>query len=108
MQGVPRGKRQLKVLCLAAEGVCQVRVVDRGCGVAADQLESIFNAFYTTKAGGMGLGLAVCRTIINAHRGRLWASNNPDGGLTVSFELQAIPHDAGAKHDTTEADRIPG
>lgn len=108
MQCVPRGNRQLKVLCLAAEGVCQVRVVDRGCGVAADHLESIFNAFYTTKAGGMGLGLAVCRTIINAHRGRLWASNNPDGGLTVSFELQAIPHDAGAKHDTTEADRILG
>jgi PAS domain S-box-containing protein len=108
MQGVPRGKRQLSVRCVATEGVCQVHVVDCGCGVPSDQLESIFNAFFTTKSAGMGLGLAVCRTIINAHRGRLWASNNDDNGLTVSFELQLVLHTTGEKYDAVEADRISG
>ena len=50
-------------------------------------MEQIFEPFFTTKEEGMGLGLSVCRTIIAAHRGRLWATNNPDRGATFHFSL---------------------
>jgi signal transduction histidine kinase len=50
-------------------------------------MEQIFEPFFTTKADGMGLGLSVCRTIIAAHQGKLWAKNNPDCGATFHFSL---------------------
>jgi signal transduction histidine kinase len=50
-------------------------------------MEQIFEPFFTTKAKGMGLGLSVCRTIIAAHRGKLWAANNIDHGATFHFSL---------------------
>ncbi len=50
-------------------------------------MEQIFEPFFTTKAKGMGLGLSVCRTIIAAHRGKLWATNNADCGATFHFSL---------------------
>jgi two-component system sensor kinase FixL len=63
-------------------------VIDTGIGVAADRLSTIFDSFVTTKPSGMGLGLAVTRSIIGAHGGRIWAANNADGeGATFSFEL---------------------
>ena len=50
-------------------------------------MEQIFEPFFTTKEEGMGLGLSVCRTIITAHRGKLWATNNTDRGATFHFSL---------------------
>ena len=64
-----------------------VSVADRGSGIAADDIERIFEPFVTTKANGMGLGLSICRTIIQAHRGQLWAENRPDGGSVFHFLL---------------------
>ena len=64
-----------------------VSVTDRGSSIPEEQLEQIFEPFFTTKTKGMGLGLSVCRTIINAHRGKLWATNNPDGGATFYLSL---------------------
>jgi PAS domain S-box-containing protein len=64
-----------------------VRVADRGHGIPPDQLEEVFAPFFTTKNHGMGLGLAVCRTIIAAHGGRLWATNNSDGGACFHVAL---------------------
>ena len=64
-----------------------VSVTDRGDGIPAEKLEQIFEPFFSTKAKGMGLGLSVCRTIITAHRGKLWATNNPDHGATFHFSL---------------------
>jgi two-component system, LuxR family, sensor kinase FixL len=64
-----------------------VSVTDRGGGISEEKMEQIFEPFFTTKAKGMGLGLSVCRTIITAHRGRLWATNNPDRGATFHFSL---------------------
>jgi PAS domain S-box-containing protein len=70
----------------------RVAVIDRGCGIAPEQLQDIFDSFVTTKADGMGLGLAIARSIINAHGGRIWAQNNADGpGATLSFELTCEP-----------------
>jgi two-component system sensor kinase FixL len=67
----------------------EVSVADRGTGIPPEDLERIFEPFVTTKPQGMGLGLAVCRTIVKAHGGRLWATNNPDGGATLHIELRA-------------------
>ncbi len=64
-----------------------VSVSDSGGGIDPDKMEEIFNPFYTTKSQGMGLGLAICRSIIEAHDGQLDCENNPDGGATFSFTL---------------------
>jgi signal transduction histidine kinase len=64
-----------------------VSVSDTGVGVSADKIEEIFNPFFTTKAGGTGMGLAISRTIIDSHGGRLWATVNPGRGATFHFTL---------------------
>ena len=64
-----------------------VSVADRGGSIPEEKMEQIFEPFFTTKAKGMGLGLSVCHTIIAAHRGKLWATNNADCGATFHFSL---------------------
>jgi PAS domain S-box-containing protein len=70
--------------------VVWVSITDQGCGIPPEKIERIFEPFFTTKEIGMGLGLAVCRTIISAHGGKLWAVNNPKLGATLQFTLPAI------------------
>jgi two-component system sensor kinase FixL len=67
----------------------EVTVADCGTGIPSDQLERIFEPFVTTKRAGIGLGLAVCRSIVNAHGGRIWATNNADRGATFHVEMRA-------------------
>jgi len=67
----------------------RVSVIDHGCGIPPEKIRQIFEPFFTTKTKGMGLGLAVCRTIIDAHGGRLWATNNVECGATLHFTLPA-------------------
>ncbi|HKP49310.1 MAG TPA: PAS domain S-box protein, partial [Gemmatimonadales bacterium] len=69
------------------EGWVELAVQDRGTGIPPERLDQIFDAFFTTKANGLGLGLAICRSIVNAHGGRLWAVNNPFGGATFHLAL---------------------
>ena len=64
-----------------------VSVTDWGSGIPEESLEQIFEPFFTKKEEGIGLGLSVCRTIMAAHRGQLWATNNPDRGATFHFSL---------------------
>src|SRR5262249_36522248 len=71
-------------------GVITVEVQDRGTGVDETAMEHLFHPFFTTKAGGMGLGLARSRSIIAAHGGWIWATRNPERGLTMSFTLPAV------------------
>ncbi len=65
----------------------QVQVSDTGIGLPADALERVFETFYTTKSGGVGVGLAISRSIIDAHGGRLMAGSNPGGGAVFTFTL---------------------
>lgn len=76
-------------------GAVELCVSDRGCGIPDADLERIFDAFVTTKPNGMGLGLAICRTIVEAHDGRLRAANNAQGG--ASFHVELPP--AGSKQE---------
>jgi two-component system sensor kinase FixL len=68
-------------------GLIQTAVSDRGPGLSGDKLDKIFQPFYTTKGEGLGMGLSICRSIIEAHGGRLWADNNLDRGATFYFTL---------------------
>jgi len=65
----------------------EITVNDSGRGIPADKLSHIFNAFFTTKPNGMGMGLPISRTIIEAHGGRLWAENKNGGGASFRFTL---------------------
>jgi two-component system sensor kinase FixL len=69
----------------------QVSVHDQGQGIALDDMQYLFEPFFTTKPQGMGLGLAICRNIITAHKGQLWATNNADSGASFYFTLPAYP-----------------
>jgi signal transduction histidine kinase len=75
------------------ENVDRVRlsVRDSGVGVDSESLEKLFNAFYTTKSHGMGIGLSVSRSIIERHYGRLWAETNDGPGATFSFSIPTNP-----------------
>ncbi|MGJ0485729.1 MAG: sensor histidine kinase [Methylomicrobium sp.] len=65
----------------------QISVADQGPGIPSESLKSIFEPFFTTKSHGMGLGLAICRTILAAHGGEIWAANTPPLGTTFYFTL---------------------
>jgi signal transduction histidine kinase len=69
------------------EGQVELAVKDTGAGFAPDQLGRLFEAFFTTKPDGMGMGLAICKTIIESHGGQIRAENNKESGACVSFTL---------------------
>jgi len=69
----------------------RVTVRDAGAGLPAQSLDSLFDAFYTTKSGGMGVGLFVSRSIVESHHGCLWAEPNDGPGATFSFSIPAAP-----------------
>lgn len=79
----------------AAGGVC-FSIRDSGPGIAAQDLDRVFDSFFTTKAEGMGIGLAVCHSIITAHGGSIQAANHPDGGACFRFSLPAAPQHCSA------------
>jgi signal transduction histidine kinase len=64
-----------------------VTVTDSGVGISAENADRLFNAFFTTKSSGMGMGLSICRSIIEAHGGRLWTTANVPHGAMFQFTL---------------------
>ena len=73
-----------------AEREVEVSVRDSGSGLRPGSEEQVFAPFFTTKAGGIGMGLSIARSIITAHGGRIAAANNPEGGATFRFVLPAM------------------
>jgi signal transduction histidine kinase len=80
--------RELVILSFPAEAHrVAVAVVDSGAGIPAESADRLFDAFFTTKSTGMGMGLSICRSIIEAHGGRLTAANNAGRGARFQFTL---------------------
>jgi PAS domain S-box-containing protein len=102
MSAVKKEARELSISTEQhhADGVL-VTVSDSGPGIAPEHLDRVFDAFYTTKSSGVGMGLSICRSIIGAHGGRLWTDANPSGGAVFQFTLPSAgkeltnPHPAG-------------
>jgi C4-dicarboxylate-specific signal transduction histidine kinase len=95
LSSVSEGSRELVITTGTGEpdGVLVI-VRDSGPGLSSPGLERIFEAFYTTKPGGLGMGLSICRSIIEAHGGRLWATAAQRQGATFQFSLPAQPNQA--------------
>jgi two-component system sensor kinase FixL len=73
------------------EDMIEIAVSDTGHGIDDENRSGLFQTFFTTKETGMGVGLSISRTIVEAHGGRMWAENNPSGGATFRFTLPAAP-----------------
>jgi signal transduction histidine kinase len=88
MSGVSEGSRRLLIgTGKDATGGVLVAVQDSGPKLNPESFEHLFDSFYTTKPGGMGMGLSICRSIVEAHGGRIWAIPNVGPGITVQFTL---------------------
>jgi signal transduction histidine kinase len=72
-------------------GCVRLSVRDTGLGLGGQNMDKLFDSFYTTKSGGMGIGLSVSRAIIESHRGRLWAEHNDGPGATFAFSIPGCP-----------------
>ena len=89
MRDVTRGHRELLVRSWRSEGLAHVAVRDSGQGFDPEDIEKVFDPFYTTKSDGLGMGLAISRSIVLAHRGTLRATLNVGGGATFEFAIPA-------------------
>ena len=87
----------IRIACTLREGEVEVSVSDTGVGIPAEQLDRVFEAFYTTKSDGIGMGLSICRSIVEAHGGRIRATANLLGGASLSFTL--------SRYEDTTVDR---
>jgi two-component system sensor kinase FixL len=83
----PPSRRSLVIRAKGVANDIEVSISDLAGGIPVDKMSKIFESFFTTKENGMGLGLAIARSIIEAHKGKIWAENNADGGATVHFTI---------------------
>jgi signal transduction histidine kinase len=97
MRSVRSGERELSISTEQDHTGILVAVRDSGPGIDPTHLERVFEAFYTTKPSGVGMGLSICRSIIDAHGGRLWAEANKPRGAIFRFTLPS-----------SEKERTPG
>jgi signal transduction histidine kinase len=97
MQAAPPGApRRIEVsIARVAPEWMSVQVADHGPGIAEAELEQVFEAFHSTKPLGLGVGLAICRRLIEAHGGTLRAAQNPAGGALFEFTLPLAPAERG-------------
>lgn len=99
MSDVPVDRRQLTLQARPVDArTLQVTVTDHGHGLAGVDMEKIFAPFYTTKPEGMGIGLAICRSIIEFHQGRLWVTPRREGGTEFHFTVP-MEEDDGERND---------
>ena len=107
MSGIGDRARELviSVDAVPSEGGVRVGVRDTGPGLSPETLSRLFEPFYTTKPNGMGMGLAICRSIIEAHGGRPWATACEPHGALFQFTIPARPLDRIAPHQTSDGAR---
>lgn len=86
MKGLPRREVTIATRAVGA-GLVEVSVADTGTGLSEEVVDALFSPFRTTKSEGMGIGLSISRTIIEAHGGKIWAENRPEGGAVFRFTL---------------------
>jgi two-component system sensor histidine kinase DctS len=84
-------QRHLAIALACADGYAKLAIADRGCGIAAGVAGQLFDPLFTTKTEGMGMGLAICRSVVENHRGRLWFEANPEGGSVFHVLLPLAP-----------------
>ena len=91
----------------AASGTVEIAIADTGPGLAPDIAARLFEPFVTTKPGGMGVGLSICRAITEAHEGRIWAEPNPGGGTIFRLSLPTMTSDEAALARPSSAEATP-
>ena len=92
VQQLPDGERRIEIAA-ARDGAdtVQVTVSDSGPGIVPEDAAKLFDAFWTTKSQGLGIGLAICRSILESHRGRIWLARSQPGQTTFCFTLPLDP-----------------
>jgi two-component system sensor histidine kinase DctS len=87
MRNMPADRRTLVVTATHDDDMIRLGVADQGGGIAVEMLPHLFEPFQTTKAEGMGMGLNICRSVVEAHRGRLWHEARAEGGCIFHVDL---------------------
>ena len=90
MKDTPSRKPHHQHSDFARREVCRAIVSDRGPGIPEDKLKEVFEPFFTSKAEGMGMGLSIARTIVEAHNGLIWAKNRDHGGASFRIRLPLV------------------
>jgi C4-dicarboxylate-specific signal transduction histidine kinase len=93
MSDMPSARRKIGIRTARSGDFAEVSISDAGLGIPPDKLKKVFEPFFTTKAQGMGMGLSIARTIVEAHNGRIWAENHSGGGadFRIQLRLAAVP-----------------
>jgi two-component system sensor kinase FixL len=87
---IESSRRELTLSTEMVDGeMVRINIIDTGSGISPDVMDRLFQPFVTTKRHGMGVGLSICRTIIEAHGGQIWAEPNPGGGTIFHFTLRS-------------------
>jgi two-component system sensor kinase FixL len=88
VEAIGEGKPREVVIAARPSGkMVEIEIADTGAGLAVDNPDDLFSEFLTTKSGGMGIGLPISRTIVEAHGGQIWGENRPGGGAVFRFTL---------------------
>jgi signal transduction histidine kinase len=90
MKDTPAETRVISIRTSHVENFAQLSVSDRGHGIPKEKLKEVFEPFFTSKAEGMGMGLSIARTIVQAHNGQIWAENRDHGGATFRIRLPLV------------------